>query len=239
MMEEPQRLSVRWELAAALSAASLIFFLGLFPILFSLLRVNLPPWAAVLLAAVPIQLAYIASSVWPARHCEPQKSLAEALDLKMLYPQEIAAAVSGTLGVYIGIVLITGAFTLLLKFCGIPVQPQETVEILRNGEPSAAAALIPTAIFLAPIGEELCFRSALQKVFDTLAGPRYGAWLTAMLFGIVHLNLAAFPALCLLSLWLTFLYRKTGSLAAAMLAHAVFNGLSVLLVCLMPANPPL
>ena len=92
-MEEPQRLSVRWELAAALSAASLIFFLGLFPILFSLLRVNLPPWAAVLLAAVPIQLAYIASSVWPARHCEPQKSLAEALDLKMLYPQEIAAAV--------------------------------------------------------------------------------------------------------------------------------------------------
>lgn len=234
-MEEPHRLSVRRELAAALSAASLIFFLGLFPVLFARGNMNLSPWLTVFLAAVPIQLAYIASSVWPALHCEPQKTLAESLDLKMLYPQEIAGAVSGTLGVYIGIALLTGVFTLLLKFCGIPVHPQETVEILRSGNSSAAAVLIPAAIFLAPVGEELCFRSAFQKMFDTLAGPRYGAWLTALLFGIVHLNLAAFPALCLLSLWLTHLYRKTGSLAAAMLAHAIFNGLSILLVFLLPA----
>ena len=44
------------------------------------------------------------------------------------------------------------------------------------------------------------------------------------------MNLQVAPALVLLSLWLSEIYRRTGSLTASILAHSIFNSLTVILI---------
>ena len=88
--------------------------------------------------------------------------------------------------------------------------------------------LVPLML-VAPLTEEGLFRGLLLPSL----GRRYGSWpaivLTSALFGLVHLNpwqgLPAFLA----GLYLGSLRLSSGGLALPLLAHALFNGLPVLL----------
>ena len=106
------------------------------------------------------------------------------------------------------------------------------VQLLREKSP-LSIGLLPVMLLLAPAGEELCFRYAVFKKLEFHAGPVPATLLTGLIFAAVHLNLQVFPSLFLLSLWLGFLYRQTGSLLAAMAAHSLFNAISVLLILIL------
>ncbi|MCS7090855.1 MAG: type II CAAX endopeptidase family protein [Verrucomicrobiota bacterium] len=87
-------------------------------------------------------------------------------------------------------------------------------------------ALAAVAIGLAPVAEEALFRGLL---FRTLyqANFRRLAWIgSSLLFAWVHAHVTSFVALVFLSLWLTWLYNRTGNLLAPIVAHAVFNALN-------------
>ena len=220
------------ECAFTLAVGGVVLFAGIFPVILAKWSEFLSPWLYLLAATVPIQAANIASCVLPAiRYC-PGKTLADVLDLKIPAPDEFVLIIPGTVAVYFGLAVITGITAWLLQNTGIPARDQAILEILKNGPPLLSGMLIPIAVLLAPAGEELCFRYAIYRKLEFQLGPVPASGLTALIFAAVHWNLQVFPALFLLSLWLTFLYRKTRTLAAPMAAHALFNAMTVLLVYL-------
>lgn len=86
---------------------------------------------------------------------------------------------------------------------------------------------IPSALYLAlvsSIGEELLFRGALQ--------PFAGLWMTALLFGILHMGPGPLSAwslwAALAGLLLGWIFEATGNLWPPILAHFIVNTISIL-----------
>ena len=224
--------SLRRDLSFTLAIGSLILFTGILPALFSCVRTDLPKWLILLLAVVPAQAANLLSCLLPARRCCPGKSIRRVLDLKIPRKSELSIIVCGTAGIYFILAIVTGVTVLILRKTGIPTPEQAAVEILRNGSPLQIAILIPAAVILAPVGEEFCFRHAIFKKLEFHLGTIPATWLSAFIFSAAHLNLQVFPALFLLGIWLAWLYRRTNSLPASMIAHSLFNTMTILLIYL-------
>lgn len=78
----------------------------------------------------------------------------------------------------------------------------------------------------APVGEELIFRGILYRVARSRWTPMGAAVLTALFFGIMHMEPSNLFGLVGLGLLLAALYEWTGSLLAPMVAHGVYNAVS-------------
>ena len=223
----------RLELSFSLAFVSLIFFTAVLPGVSAGLRDFFPSWLFLLLMTVPVQAANIASCLIPVWRYSPGLPLRDALDLKIPKGKDLETAVFGTLIVYFVLAFVTGIMVYLLRKIGIEPQEQEAVMIFRSGTPLEIAILIPCTVILAPVGEEFCFRYALFRKPEQHLGFFPAALIASLIFAAAHLNLQVMPALFLLGLWLSWLYRRTGSLLAAMIAHALFNGMSILLICVI------
>jgi membrane protease YdiL (CAAX protease family) len=87
------------------------------------------------------------------------------------------------------------------------------------------------ALAVAPgCAEELAFRGALQGALEKIAGPRGAILVSAVLFGLIHLQPAGYrvPFAILLGLALGALRRRTGSVVPGMIAHGVLNTTTLL-----------
>lgn len=94
--------------------------------------------------------------------------------------------------------------------------------------------------FLPAIGEELCFRGVVQKLFQT-AAPSHGekqisktaihlsVWVSAILFSAMHLQFYGFLPRMLLGAFFGYLLVWSGSLWLPVLAHFTNNAMAVLL----------
>lgn len=98
--------------------------------------------------------------------------------------------------------------------------------------------LVLFAVVLAPAYEELLFRRVLFGRFLVAGRPCLGLVLASLAFALVHEvpGLSANPPLAVLQLWLVYagmgaafawLYWRTGTLWAPILAHALNNGLAL------------
>ncbi len=221
--DEARRLNISFLLAAG----GILFFTGIFPVFTNGIQSLVPGWLFLLTAAAPIQLSTRACGVVPALRYAPGIPLRKTLDLNPVKRQDLFRALPGTVGVYLLLGLVTGLTVYLLRRTGLPVQEQPLLEFFRHGSPAEKAVLIFSSLILAPAGEEVCFRFAVFRKLEVHAGTVPAALLTALLFSAAHLNLQVFPALFLLSLWLTELYRRSGSLLAPMIAHILFNATTV------------
>ena len=87
------------------------------------------------------------------------------------------------------------------------------------------AMVIPTAVVLAPLGEEVLFRGLLQSMFRRyLRRPWVAILLTSILFSAMHFaDIKALPALFALSLALGYSYERTGRLYSPIMIHMLFN----------------
>jgi membrane protease YdiL (CAAX protease family) len=120
-------------------------------------------------------------------------------------------------------------------------------------------------VVIAPVAEEFIFRGmlypfvkqfrwpALTRLVRHLGWPelawflrqrawRLLAWLgISFLFALIHWDAVAFAPLFLLALILTWLYERSGSLLAPITAHALFNAVNLILLCVfqneIKANP--
>lgn len=228
-------LSPRLELSFLLAAGGLTFCLTVLPLAVAGLRSVVPFWVFLLLSTVPLQLCNILSCVIPARKFCPERPLMPLLDLVPPPRTEWRLILGGTAAVYLLLAVVTGLTVFMLKKFGIPPVEQPIVQLIRQGSVSTIILLTPVMILLAPIGEELCFRYAIFKKLEHHTGPFPAALLTALLFAAAHMNLQVFPSLFLLGLWLSTLYRRTGSLLASVVAHSLFNTISLVLICCLPA----
>ena len=90
---------------------------------------------------------------------------------------------------------------------------------------------------MVPIAEEIVFRGAILRVLQNALSERK-RWIaiviSALIFGIVHFNLAQGLHAFLIGLLLGWLYSKTGSILPGFVFHWVNNTVAYLMFNLMP-----
>lgn len=112
---------------------------------------------------------------------------------------------------------------------------RETVD--RASGAAAGVLLVVVLCVATPIAEEVFFRGLLFRSLHRLAGLAVALPLAGLVFGLVHYDPEPVPAvvvavqLALLGLFggvLCLLAHRTGRLAASIVAHAAFNGVTVI-----------
>ncbi|MGB7768921.1 MAG: type II CAAX endopeptidase family protein [Verrucomicrobiia bacterium] len=86
-------------------------------------------------------------------------------------------------------------------------------------------------VAIGPVAEEFIFRGMLYPFVKQCGWPRLAWFGVSFVFALIHWDAAAFVPLFLLALVLTWLYERTGSLLAPILAHALFNAVNLVLLC--------
>lgn len=100
--------------------------------------------------------------------------------------------------------------------------------VLTNPDPRALACFALTATVLAPLFEETLFRGVLLPVLARRLGPLPGVLASAAVFALAHLSLTELVPLLVLGVGLGWLRWRTGRLAASVLMHSLWNGLTFL-----------
>lgn len=143
------------------------------------------------------------------------------------------------IAIYVPFVLLWVAFaTGYLRFAeaiGHHLEPQGPLLQFANGEVPALQfwSMVVLIVVLAPICEEIVFRGYLFRALNTTMPMWATQLVTATLFGLVHGSSHALP-IGVLSLLFGYLRQRYGSLWPSMLAHAVHNGITLVLVCSWP-----
>jgi membrane protease YdiL (CAAX protease family) len=136
------------------------------------------------------------------------------------------------LGIALGLLLAAFPLTalctdIMVRLLGDEAKTQEILDFfVDSAKHSQWLTVVGTALaasVAAPILEEFVFRGYIYSVLRRYLGIGPGMLLSALLFGAIHGNVMAFPALCVLAMCLTLAYETTGSLAVPMTMHAVFN----------------
>lgn len=104
-----------------------------------------------------------------------------------------------------------------------------------EGPPWERAALSVLAVAVAPACEELTFRGYLLSTLALRLRPAAAIAAGALLFAALHLDPVRFPALVLLGTLFGWLTWRAGSIWPAVAAHAVNNGIAMVL--LLTARP--
>jgi membrane protease YdiL (CAAX protease family) len=122
---------------------------------------------------------------------------------------------------------------------GHPVEPTAHDMLKRIVDPSGdtwwRACLVATAVFGAPVIEEVCYRALLQRGLMTLTRSVWPAVIfSSLLFAYMHVSVipsASFwPALTTifsLSVMLGLLFARTGSVVTPIVVHSMFNAISI------------
>jgi membrane protease YdiL (CAAX protease family) len=118
-----------------------------------------------------------------------------------------------------------------LKLLNQPIEVQDVIAIFtKTRSPLVIAGMLLVACVLAPIYEELLFRAGLYRFCRQRLGRGWALLISGASFGALHGTLAGFPPLALLGMGLALAYEATGSIRVAIVAHALFNLNTVLIL---------
>ncbi|MDD2195700.1 MAG: CPBP family intramembrane metalloprotease [Bacteroidales bacterium] len=119
------------------------------------------------------------------------------------------------------------------------IQMEESAEelmkrLLITDKYSVLALNLFMVAVLPAIGEELFFRSVLQKYFIKLTNnSAAGIIITSLIFSAIHMQFLGFIPRFILGVIFGYLYLWTGSIKIPILVHFVHNGLAVFLYYLV------
>ena len=122
-----------------------------------------------------------------------------------------------------------------LRAAGIEPEPQEiALQMLQLSGPAlwGAAAL---AVLVMPLLEEILFRAFLQPLLVSALGVTGGVGATSVAFAALH-GASAFLPIFTLSLVLGAVMLRTRRLSSAFCVHALHNGVTLLLLFLLPGS---
>jgi membrane protease YdiL (CAAX protease family) len=150
-------------------------------------------------------------------------------------PAEMKLSLRGGLFTFLAVLpLATGSALVwerVLQMFGLPTAHQELVDMfLQSKSPASLGFLMTLAIVVAPVAEELVFRAGIFRYLRSCA-PRWVAYcVSAGLFALMHANWMSALPLFILGLVFAASYEKTGRMTVPMIAHALFNFNTLLLV---------
>lgn len=124
-------------------------------------------------------------------------------------------------------IAIVGAYSGTLRYFGlqdrlppVPLFKEHNTLLLIGG--------VVVASLLAPLAEELFFRGFLFAGMRNGLGPWFAAIFSSVLFALAHMSPYLYPPVFAIGLFLTWVYRRTGSLWYNILAHMGYNSLVAL-----------
>ena len=124
----------------------------------------------------------------------------------------------------------TGYHFLLEHLIGMEVEMQDVAKIITQKLSWLEILYILTAIFIAPVYEEILFRGILFPFLTKHIGPVQSALFVSALFALMHFHLPSLVPLFLLSIALCGVYWRTESLWPSIGMHAIFNTVSILAI---------
>lgn len=119
----------------------------------------------------------------------------------------------------------------LLRALGLPDAPQDLIAIF-GGVDSVLVlvAMLVVACVLAPVNEELIFRGLIFRYCRQRFGRGFALAVSSVLFGAMHANWAGFVPLAVLGAGLALAYEQTGDIRVPIVAHALFNLNTILVI---------
>lgn len=109
-----------------------------------------------------------------------------------------------------------------------------TVYLTRFGSPGEFILGLLVFGLIPAVGEELVFRGVVQKQFIRwFRNPHAGIWVTALIFGAIHLQFYGMLPRTLLGALLGYLYWWSGNIWVPILGHFINNGFTVLMMYLL------
>lgn len=132
------------------------------------------------------------------------------------------------IGVGIGVILGSAAVEALLRAVGIQQTQEEMFAGVRSASLPQFIGILLAAAVIAPIAEEIFFRGYVFTAARRTYGVPVAFALSAVLFGLAHLNLQALIPILLIGLVFCYVYWKTGSLVPTMVAHAMNNAVALI-----------
>lgn len=140
----------------------------------------------------------------------------------------------GLVGFWMAVPTVFAASWLTSRFLGrAPFSSNDALELLTTASPVGLAAMALLVACLGPFFEEVLFRGVLYAGLRGALG-RFGAGaVSAGMFALVHGDPQALLVLSALGALFAFLYERTGSLWPAVVAHALWNGTTTLVVTLV------
>ena len=96
-------------------------------------------------------------------------------------------------------------------------------------------------VVIVPILEELFFRVTIAYGLKNTYNKKIAIFISALLFGLLHLNIYQFVVGTIMGIFLAYIYLETQSLILPIVAHVISNGYSYLLYLLnikIPNNAP-
>lgn len=129
------------------------------------------------------------------------------------------------------------SWELLLRAFGLPTERQDLIGMFANASsPALLAVMIALAVLIAPLGEELVFRAGLFRLCRALLPRALALILPAIAFAALHVNwstgqgLSSVLPLTALAVIFSLAYERTGNIGTTMVAHALFNLNTVMLI---------
>lgn len=180
-----------------------------------LVATNLVMWLGAILA-----FDYVSYRPQTGNKLNFNMSITDGTTLLLIFPMMLGMMLIAEVAV--SLIPITGPFWGYLY---------DSFSKLMESMTNDTATLFLLAVLMAPVFEEIVFRGIIQKgLINKCFRPQKAIWITAILFGLVHMNPWQFVGAVLLGYVLGLVYHKTNSLLLAILLHGFNNLTSTLLI---------
>lgn len=118
-----------------------------------------------------------------------------------------------------------------LEFLGIDAPKQDLIDLFaKTDRPGPFIALTFVAVVLAPLTEEIVFRGGFFRFCRGRLPRPIALMLPAAVFAALHNNLGSFLPLMVLGVLFAIAYESSGKIVVPIVAHALFNLNTILLV---------
>ncbi len=125
------------------------------------------------------------------------------------------------------ILVIAGAmwwFVDFMTLISLLMPEDKAILEMLNRMMSGGFITIISICVIAPFLEEMLFRGIILRGFLSHYSPQKSILLSALLFGLFHLNLYQLPGAFFMGCFLGWLYYSSRSLWPSIFAHALYNG---------------
>jgi len=160
-------------------------------------------------------------------------ALAELAALGLRTAHALSSALRGALGYLAALPLSLAAAEyarLAAELAGREAPPHPVIREIASAGPAETALLVLATCVLAPVFEELFFRGFLYAAVRDRWGVPAGLAVSSLLFASVHPGLPNQAATAVLGVAFAATYERSGTLAAPVTAHALFNGVQLAFV---------
>jgi hypothetical protein len=179
---------------------------------------------------VAVQAIFIPIFLWVFIRC--RRNSAEVSVLLSPKPSFVTPTVLGMVAAAGFFLNIYGLFALITSVLptSITEQYSDLMEVIMHGPQWLT---VVSLVILAPVVEELIIRGLCQRRLEAIMSPNKAIVLSALLFGIMHMNLIQGVYAFILGLFLGWIYKRGRNIMIPIMAHVTFNGMNYVVVFVM------